>query len=98
MDESTNGPLATRDQTRLRRLNINLLYALNALLHSPSLTAAAHSIALSQPALSAKLRQLREHFKDELVIYGTGGASRRWARRCRTVSAACCARWTTPST
>ncbi|WP_294047642.1 hypothetical protein [Sphingomonas sp.] len=33
--------------TRLRRLNINLMYALDALLHSPSLTAAAHSIAIS---------------------------------------------------
>jgi len=41
---------------RLRRLNINLLYALDALLHEPSLTAAAHSIAISQPAMSMKLR------------------------------------------
>lgn len=56
----------------LRRLNINLLYALNAVLQSPTLTAAAYSIALSQPAMSAKLRQLREHFRDELVLYGDG--------------------------
>lgn len=58
------------DRKRLRRLNINLLYALHALLHAPSLTAAAHSIAISQPAMSAKLRQLREHFGDELVLFG----------------------------
>lgn len=57
-------------RTRLRRLNINLLYALDALLHSPSLTAAAHSIAISQPAMSVKLRQLRQHFGDELVLFG----------------------------
>lgn len=55
--------------TRLRRLNINLLYALHAVLRSPTLTAAAQSIALSQPAMSAKLRQLRDHFGDELVVY-----------------------------
>ncbi|MFG6283526.1 LysR family transcriptional regulator [Sphingomonas sp. S6] len=55
---------------RLRRLNINLLYALDALLHEPSLTAAAHSIAISQPAMSMKLRQLRELFGDELVVFG----------------------------
>lgn len=58
--------------TRLRRLNINLLYALDAVLRSPTLTAAAHAITLSQPAMSAKLRQLREHFGDELVVYGDG--------------------------
>lgn len=57
-------------RSRLRRLNINLLYALDALLHTPSLTAAAHSIAISQPAMSVKLRQLREHFGDELVLFG----------------------------
>ncbi|OAN63902.1 LysR family transcriptional regulator [Sphingomonas sp. TDK1] len=56
--------------TRLRRLNINLLYALHAVLEAPTLTAAARSVALSQPAMSAKLRQLRDHFGDELVIYG----------------------------
>jgi len=54
----------------LRRLNINLLYALDALLHSPSLTAAAQSIAISQPAMSVKLRQLRDQFNDELVVFG----------------------------
>ncbi|WP_084582941.1 LysR family transcriptional regulator [Sphingomonas azotifigens] len=62
----------TETGTRLRRLNINLLYALDAILQSPTLTAAAHLIALSQPAVSAKLRQLREHFGDELVVYGEG--------------------------
>ena len=70
MLDDSNEPWPPRDRTQLRRLNTNLLYALDALLHSPSLTAAAHSIALSQPALSAKLRQLRDHFGDELVVYG----------------------------
>jgi LysR family transcriptional regulator, nod-box dependent transcriptional activator len=70
LDENVAGSSPAPGHSRLRRLNINLLYALDALLHSPSLTAAARSIALSQPALSAKLRQLREHFGDELVVYG----------------------------
>lgn len=65
-----DAPLDPEPRTRLRRLNINLLYALDALLSSQSLTAAAHSIALSQPAMSAKLRQLRDHFGDELILYG----------------------------
>ncbi len=53
-------PTLIEGRRRLRRLNINLLYALDALLHEPSLTAAAHSIAISQPAMSMKLRQLRD--------------------------------------
>lgn len=55
---------------RVRRLNLNLLYALHALLHARSLTAAAQMSAISQPAMSVKLRRLREHFEDELVLFG----------------------------
>jgi len=63
---------AVRDNvlTPSRRLNINLLYALHALLHEPTLTEAAAAISVSQPAMSVKLRQLREHFDDELVLFG----------------------------
>lgn len=55
---------------RLRRLNANLLYALYAVLEMPSLTEAARQMALTQPAMSMSLRRLRDHFGDELVIYG----------------------------
>ncbi|MDG5495998.1 LysR family transcriptional regulator [Niveispirillum sp. BGYR6] len=55
---------------RLRRLNANLLYALYAVLEMPTLTEAAQKMALTQPAMSMALRRLRDHFGDELVIYG----------------------------
>jgi DNA-binding transcriptional LysR family regulator len=55
---------------RLRRLNANLLYALYAVLEMPTLTEAAHKMALTQPAMSMSLRRLRDHFGDDLVIYG----------------------------
>lgn len=54
----------------LRPLNSNLLYALHAILSSPTLTGAALVMARSQPAMSMALRQLRNHFGDELVLYG----------------------------
>lgn len=54
----------------LRPLNSNLLYALHAILTSPTLTAAALMMARSQPAMSMALRRLRDHFGDELVLYG----------------------------
>ncbi|MBB4049767.1 DNA-binding transcriptional LysR family regulator [Sphingomonas zeae] len=69
LDEAGERTSQIEGRSRLRRLNINLLYSLDALLHSPSLTAAARSIAISQPAMSVKLRQLREHFGDELVLF-----------------------------
>ncbi|MDO7837074.1 LysR family transcriptional regulator [Sphingobium sp. HBC34] len=70
MREFDTSSTESDERARLRRLNINLLYALDALLHSPSLTAAANAIAISQPAMSVKLRQLRDHFGDELVLFG----------------------------
>ncbi|MDE0880731.1 MAG: LysR family transcriptional regulator [Sphingomonas bacterium] len=54
----------------LRPLNVNSLYALHAILNSPTLTGAALMMARSQPAMSMALRRLREHFGDELVLYG----------------------------
>lgn len=54
----------------LRPLNSNLLYALHAILNSPTLTGAALMMARSQPAMSMALRRLRDHFGDELVLYG----------------------------
>jgi DNA-binding transcriptional LysR family regulator len=56
----------------LRRLNLNLLYALEAIITAPSLTEAGRRVTLSQPAMSAALRKLRDQFGDELVIYNGG--------------------------
>lgn len=53
----------------LARFNLNLLVALDAILRHSSLTGAAQSINLSQPAISITLKRLRETFGDELVRY-----------------------------
>ena len=62
-----SGPLMNLD-----RFNLNLLVALDTVLHSRSLTDAAEKMHLTQPALSMALKKLREHFNDELVIYSGG--------------------------
>jgi len=52
----------------LYRINLNLLVALDALLDEQSVTLAAKKIFLTQSAMSNNLQQLREIFKDELLI------------------------------
>ncbi|MET3524631.1 LysR family transcriptional regulator [Mesorhizobium abyssinicae] len=53
---------------RFKGLDLNLLVALNALLTARNLTAAARSINLSQPAMSAAIARLRAYFGDDLFI------------------------------
>ncbi len=48
-------------------VDLNLLVALRALLTERSVTKAAASVQLSQPAMSASLAKLRRHFGDELL-------------------------------
>jgi DNA-binding transcriptional LysR family regulator len=59
--DSDNGPL--------RRLNLNLIYSLDAILNATSLTEAGRRVSLGQPAMSAALRKLRDQFDDQLVVY-----------------------------
>lgn len=59
-------------EVSLARFNLNLLVALDALLRYPTLTGAARSLNLSQPAMSITLKRLRETFGDELVRYDRG--------------------------
>lgn len=61
------------DARPLRRLNLNLLYALDAILRGRTLTEAGRIVSLSQPAMSLALRKLREHFDDKLIVYSTSG-------------------------
>ncbi|WFU14511.1 LysR family transcriptional regulator [Bradyrhizobium sp. CB3481] len=51
---------------RFKGLDLNLLVALDALMTERNLTAAARSINLSQPAMSAAIARLRAYFRDEL--------------------------------
>ncbi|WP_267433877.1 LysR family transcriptional regulator [Sphingomonas sp. GM_Shp_1] len=60
------------DELPVHRLNLNLLYPLDAILHAPTLTEAGRRVRLSQSAMSHALRRLREHFDDDLVTYLNG--------------------------
>lgn len=51
----------------LATLDLNLLVTLDALLQQRSVTRAAEQVGLSQPAVSAQLGRLRQHFHDELL-------------------------------
>src|SRR5688572_2554257 len=53
---------------RLAAVDLNLLVALDALLHEDSVTAAGRSIGLSQPAMSHALSRLREVVGDPLLV------------------------------
>lgn len=52
----------------LRRIDLNLLVALDALLAERHVTRAASQVGLSQPAMSNALRRLRHVLNDELLI------------------------------
>lgn len=53
---------------RYRRLDLNLLVALDALLDECNVSRAAERLNLGQSATSAALARLREHFNDPLLI------------------------------
>jgi LysR family transcriptional regulator, nod-box dependent transcriptional activator len=53
---------------RYRRLDLNLLVALDAILTERSVTRAAAKLCLSQPAVSGSLARLREYFEDPLIV------------------------------
>jgi len=53
---------------RFKRLDLNLLVALDALLTEGSVSRAADKMNLSQSAMSAALRRMRDYFGDELFV------------------------------
>ena len=59
--------LNTGMTANLRRLDLNLLVFLDALLTERSVTRAAERLELGQPTVSAALARLRRHFSDELL-------------------------------
>lgn len=56
-----------------RKIDLRLLYTLEAIHRSGSLTAAGDALGLSQPALSHQLRRLREIFNDPLFLRSSAG-------------------------
>jgi LysR family transcriptional regulator, nod-box dependent transcriptional activator len=52
----------------LNRFDLNLLAALDALLHEKNVTRAAQRVYVSQPTMSAALAKLREFFDDDLLV------------------------------
>ncbi|WP_261269383.1 LysR family transcriptional regulator [Sphingomonas sp. LC-1] len=60
------------EEAPVHRLNLNLLFPLDAILHAPTLTEAGRRVRLSQSAMSHALRRLREHFGDDLVTHAGG--------------------------
>lgn len=57
----------------LRRLDLNLLLTLDALLAEHNVTRAAERLHLSQPSVSVQLARLRDFFKDPLLLPGPRG-------------------------
>ncbi len=53
---------------RFKKLDLNLLVTLDALLQERNISRAAERVNLSQPAMSNALGRLREYFGDELLI------------------------------
>lgn len=53
---------------RYKRLDLNLLVALDALLDERNTTKAAHRLSVSQSAMSGMLSRLRDYFEDELMV------------------------------
>lgn len=64
-DDPIPGP---PDAARLHNLNLNLLVALDAVLRERNVSAAARSLGLTQPTVSASLSRLRVHFDDKLLV------------------------------
>ncbi|MGH8258736.1 MAG: LysR family transcriptional regulator [Steroidobacteraceae bacterium] len=53
---------------QLNRFDLNLLIALDALIHEKNVTRAAERVYVSQPAMSAALQKLRDYFDDPLLV------------------------------
>ncbi len=59
-------------EINLRKLDLNLLVALDVLLAMEEVSAAAKKMCITQSAMSHTLQRLREHFGDPLLIKGKG--------------------------
>lgn len=57
----------------LKKLDLNLLLTLDALLTDPNVTRAARKLNLSQPTVSVQLAKLRKSLDDPLFLPGPRG-------------------------
>jgi DNA-binding transcriptional LysR family regulator len=57
-----------RERDQLRRIDLNLLLAFDALMSEQSVTKAAERMSVGQPAMSASLARLRKLFGDPLLV------------------------------
>ena len=60
--------MAAPPRLELRRIDVNLLVACDALLAEQSVTRAARRLFVTQPAMSQTLGRLRELFADPLLV------------------------------
>lgn len=60
------------DHINLRKIDLNLLLAFDALMESRSVSAAATRLSIGQPAMSHALRRLRDHFGDPIFVRAGG--------------------------
>ena len=67
------GSILIIDHPNLRRLDLNLLVAFDALLAEGSVTRAAERVGIGQPSMSHALGRLRRLFKDDLFVRAPDG-------------------------
>ncbi len=68
----SEGPESTV-RARIANVDLNLLVPLQALLRERSVTRAASSVGITQPAMSNTLARLRRVLHDEVLVRGSGG-------------------------
>lgn len=61
------------DHIHLRKHDLNLLLAFDALMDERNVSKAAHRLSLGQSAMSHALKRLRDLFGDDILVRGPGG-------------------------
>lgn len=71
MSENTTSKATSEPKVRqpvLRKVDLNLLTIFDTVMQEQSLTKAAHTLGMSQPAVSSAVSRLKVLFKDELFV------------------------------
>ncbi len=87
MSENTTSKATSEPKVRqpvLRKVDLNLLTIFDTVMQEQSLTKAAHTLGMSQPAVSSAVSRLKVLFKDELFV-----------ARCRWCKMSCRIRFST---